>query len=438
MGKCLFMRKGETHSAPKVGLPSGYTELSYIQSSGTQYIDTGFKPNQDTSVVMDFAVTSVSTTSWLFCGRTAANNSAFGLYAYSSSGKFYAVYGTKQYTFSTAANLARQQCDFDKNTVDVAGETYVFEEQSFESSATLYLLARNTGGTIAGQASAKLYTCQIYDNGTLVRDFVPCVDPDGNIGLYDTVNKKFYGNMGTGYFSGMDLDGNEITVSIKASDLAVGSSVYLNDNGKTVEYLVVNQGIPSNSNLYDSSCDGMWLLRKYIPNTGRWDTSTNEYAKSDIHTWLNSTFFNSLGSIEQSVIKQVKIPYGIGGATSTVNSGSKGLSAKVFLLSHYELGWSKSYISDAPVDGAKLNYFATGTGTSANNLRIASYGGTNTDWWTRSCDTDDSYIVKYVNNTGSHSGANVTINASKGIRPALILPSNALFDANTLVLKGVA
>ena len=45
MGKVLFMRKGETHTAPTKGLPSGFTKLAYIQSSGTQYVDTGVVPN---------------------------------------------------------------------------------------------------------------------------------------------------------------------------------------------------------------------------------------------------------------------------------------------------------------------------------------------------------------------------------------------------------
>ena len=51
MGKVLFMRKGETHTAPAKLLPDGFTKLAYIQSSGTQYIDTGFKPNQSTRVI---------------------------------------------------------------------------------------------------------------------------------------------------------------------------------------------------------------------------------------------------------------------------------------------------------------------------------------------------------------------------------------------------
>lgn len=52
------------------------------------------------------------------------------------------------------------------------------------------------------------------------------------------------------------------SAGILASDLAVGDIVKLTESGTPVEYIVVNQGIPENSGLYDSSCNGTWLLRK--------------------------------------------------------------------------------------------------------------------------------------------------------------------------------
>jgi hypothetical protein len=45
-----------------------------------------------------------------------------------------------------------------------------------------------------------MYSCQIYDNGTLIRDYVPCITPDNEAGLYDLVNGAFYANMGSGAF----------------------------------------------------------------------------------------------------------------------------------------------------------------------------------------------------------------------------------------------
>ena len=157
---------------------------------------------------------------------------------------------------------------------------------------------------------------------------------------------------------------------ILAQDIAVGSTVKLMEGGAAVEYLVVNQGIPSNSNLYDASCDGTWLLRKYIHSERQWNTSNvNKYESSAINTWLNGEFFNALGSVEQAAIKQVKIPYRAGGGSGgTDQSGANGLSCKVFLLSCYELGWTTSNSSMYPVDGAKLDYFIAGS--AGKSLRI--------------------------------------------------------------------
>lgn len=94
------------------------------------------------------------------------------------------------------------------------------------------------------------------------------------------------------------------STGILASTLPVGSMVKLMENGAAVEYLVVNQGIPSNSNLYDASCDGTWLLRKDIHSNRQWHTSNvNKYETSAINTWLNGDFFNTASS-NQSVLLQ--------------------------------------------------------------------------------------------------------------------------------------
>ena len=225
---------------------------------------------------------------------------------------------------------------------------------------------------------------------------------------------------------------------IAAGTLAVGSTVKLMEGGTAVEYLVVNQGIPSNSNLYDDSCDGTWLLRKDIHSERQWNTSdANKYETSAINTWLNGDFFNSFGATEQAVVKQVKIPYRAdGGSGGSDQSGANGLSCKVFLLGGYELGWTTSDNGYFPVDGAKLAYFESGTGSSANNKRIAYQNNMARDWWTRSPRTADSKYVSIVSESGSY---NYNLASSLDyIRPALVLPKTALFDETTLQLKRVA
>ena len=225
---------------------------------------------------------------------------------------------------------------------------------------------------------------------------------------------------------------------ILASTLPVGSTVKLMENGAAVEYLVVNQGIPSNSSLYDASCDGTWLLRKDIHSERQWNSSNvNDYANSTINTWLNGDLFNSFGSVEQAAIKQVKIPYRAGsGSSGTDQSGANGLSCKVFLLGGYEIGLPTQVGSYLPRDGAKLDYFENGTGDSATSKRIAYLNGSAAYWWLRSLHTNGTYYVWYVSTDGTNGSSNVA--NSFGIRPALVLPSNALFDETTMLLKGVA
>ena len=225
------------------------------------------------------------------------------------------------------------------------------------------------------------------------------------------------------------------STEVLASDLSVGTIVKLMESGTAVEYLVVNQGIPSNPNLYDNSCNGTWLLRKDIHSERQWDSGSGDdaYKTSTINTWLNGDFFNSLGSIEQSTIKQVQIPY----YSLSLGNPIFKLTCKVFLLGGYELGWTTGDSEYFPVDGAKLSYFESGRGTSANNKRIAYYNGSVLAWWTRSkVALNGSRSAWEVLDTGGNYQGYTS--DSDGIRPALILPSTAKFDMATMLLKGVA
>lgn len=234
------------------------------------------------------------------------------------------------------------------------------------------------------------------------------------------------------------------SAGVKASDLAVGSTVKLMESGSAVEYLVVNQGIPSNSSLYDASCNGTWLLRKEVVSNVRWTNQrNNNYLTSLINTALNGTFFDALGEAEQAVIKQVKIPVVNGTGTANVISGANGFSCKVFLLSGCELGVGATYPDVFPADGAKLSFFEEGISDSANQKRIAKTGQSEASYWLRSCLKNSTIEVFTIVSTGSFSSKRVYYLSnyaplSDGERPALVLSSDAVFDADTMLLKGVA
>lgn len=210
-----------------------------------------------------------------------------------------------------------------------------------------------------------------------------------------------------------------VSAEIRSGDLEVGQEVLLHENGVPANYLVVHQGLPSD--LYDASCEGTWLLRKDIYENRQWHSSNmNDYANSTIHSYLNSTFLNLFDANIIEAIKQVKIPYVNGtGSGGSVDSGANGLSCKIFLLSGYEAGFRTSDNQYFPVDGAKLSYFDAGTGSSANNKRIAYLNNSATFWWLRSPYTGNTSGVWYVHSGGNYSS--LYASSTYGIRPALIL-----------------
>lgn len=216
--------------------------------------------------------------------------------------------------------------------------------------------------------------------------------------------------------------------SAKLGTKAVGSIVKLNVNGAAKEFIVVHQGKPSS--MYDSSCDGTWLLMKDIFEATRWHSSDdNNLENSTIHSLLNSTFLNAFESNIRDAIKQVKIPYRKnGGSGGSDQSGANGLLCKIFLLSGYEIGFTTSDNSYFPVDGAKLSYFEAGTGTSANNKRIAKLNGSADYWYLRSPITNNTSLVWLVNYDGVCEASKAS--SSFGIRPALVLPQDMEVDSS--------
>ena len=212
--------------------------------------------------------------------------------------------------------------------------------------------------------------------------------------------------------------------SVALGTKSVGSIVKLKENGAAVNYIVVHQGKPSSS--YDSSCDGTWLLRQDIAENRAWDSgNSNVLESSDIHSYLNNTWINRYDTDIRNAIKQVKIPYRQnGGSGGTDRNGANGLSCKIFLLSGKEVGWDSSDNQYFPNDGAKLSYFLDGTGSSANQKRVATLNGSATVWWLRAPFTNSSSYVWYVVSDGDY----ILWYAydSYGVRPALVLPSTLL------------
>lgn len=166
-------------------LPTGYTKLEYIQSDGTQYVDTGIKVNKADAYKM------------MLIAHLTSNDNYAGCNGYM---QFQANVGNGQKSEITI-NYANITEKIFVDGVQVSSTNWA-SYNGQDVKLGLFKMGDINDGWFSGSSQiGKLYSCQIYDNGVLVRDYVPCKNPAGVVGLYDLVNSKFYGNAGTGAFT---------------------------------------------------------------------------------------------------------------------------------------------------------------------------------------------------------------------------------------------
>jgi len=190
-------------------LPSGYKAAEYIRGFGQQYIDTGFKPDTNTRADIRFDVESAPKM-W---------EPLFGSRQSSTQKKFYIVYNfaRQKWSCNIAATSAWEPeypaavgehfFSIDKTTFTLDGVSQTLSATAFDKTYNAYVFSINDNGSPMNidlaNLTMKLYSLKIWDNGTLVREFVPCVNKDGEAGLYDITpgaEKKYYANDGTGTF----------------------------------------------------------------------------------------------------------------------------------------------------------------------------------------------------------------------------------------------
>ena len=207
--------------AHAVSLPSGYTPVEYIESTGSQYIMPIVSVvNNDTSIELKMTMpgTIVDTKAifghnWTTGGYqlTIQNGKSFRFYG--SGGILCYAEPDKSYTFTSASGTATM--------IDAtANKTYTLTDQTFASGGlgNWSLFAYANGGD---PASIKLRSLKMWQAGTLIRDLQPCVKIDGETrtaGLYDIVNNVFYTNTGTGAFS----CGPDLSLEVQGSPDALG------------------------------------------------------------------------------------------------------------------------------------------------------------------------------------------------------------------------
>lgn len=191
------------------GAPTQYKELEYIESSGTQYIDTGLAADNDTRIDIKVQPKSGNNT-FLFGGRDNDQYNSFALEVFHNGRPeiVYIEYGTEAQTVDCMRSLNVDSIrinifiDGGRGGKDgfVDAKNVSFTKQSFSASNNMFLFGLNDRGIFTAGTTCRLYRCEIFKNGRRIRWFVPVLDNNDEPCLYDLIRKEFYYNQGHGKF----------------------------------------------------------------------------------------------------------------------------------------------------------------------------------------------------------------------------------------------
>lgn len=189
------------------GLPSGYTSLKYLASSGTQYINTGVAPDTiETKVEIQYQYTGNKGTGFdSIIGSRSGGNMNARFYPSSCNGTSAVrhILGATvlQTTYDTNSvhtvlfNMADRSCFVDNVNIGNLGTSFAPHSQP------MYMFGLNCEGNLSYASLSRIYYCKIWKNNALIRHFVPCLDSNSRPGFYDLVEGVFYTNAGSGTFT---------------------------------------------------------------------------------------------------------------------------------------------------------------------------------------------------------------------------------------------
>ena len=177
-------------------------EVEYIESTGTQYVETGVIPDSNTKISVTIAVTD---TTEQFMGVIDEKKNRFHFSSY-SFGLFRGCIGQLQIGIGPSDQLVHTlTIDAPNNTVSKDETSYSFMMSGSIPSISIWLFGRNSDDqSLIRLIKIRIYSCQIYQNGILVSDFIPVRFTNENGvsegAMYDRVSGQLFRNAGTGAF----------------------------------------------------------------------------------------------------------------------------------------------------------------------------------------------------------------------------------------------
>ena len=196
-------KKPKNYYYDKIG--NKYSEYQFIESTGTQYIDTGIVPTKATTIDIDIQFTSTGANGANGVRQTSNFNTRFYPVVTYNSSKYRCTFGSEDYYFDNP--LERHHIiynDINHNLYidDNLEKTFNVDNINLEGTNTVWIFKANSENPTNNNwfAKERIYSLKIIKDNENIRDFVPVVDENERPCLFDKIENKCYYNQGTGEF----------------------------------------------------------------------------------------------------------------------------------------------------------------------------------------------------------------------------------------------
>ena len=197
MNKAMLLKQYLSyHKKSSARLPSAYQEVEYIESTGTQYIDSGYNINDNkVKIQIKFRINDWNESGFYFgCGYVGGSN------AFTASTSYLAIGANSISAFPNQDSMVGVINELEMEANEIT-KKYSFSiikgisgTGSYSGTIKSNLSMPIFKGTLYSSCcDCRVYSFRLYVNDALQRDFIPCYrKSDNEIGMYDIVNKQFY------------------------------------------------------------------------------------------------------------------------------------------------------------------------------------------------------------------------------------------------------
>ena len=361
-----------------------HTELEYIESTGTQYIDTGINIVTSTDEV-ELVIQGITTTVYKWFFGEHDNNARFGLGSGDGTNKRNVAYGNSTY------KVKDEQVYNDKHTF-ISNQSGIYLDgvkianyTSFASTSTIYLFHLNLNNQASYISASRIWSYKHSRNGELLRDLIPARDTDGIVCMYDKANRAFFYNQGSDVFIGGPSKNKTIPKGCTLLDYIESSGTQYINTGmlssakSRVEvdfsFLSMDSGTSNNFAIFggrDAQTSKTFTLFKIAsatPQYFRFDfNSQKTIGTSNTLTWNNESIYR----FTYDGIKAESINITTGEKVSeTLSASNLFTTSPIYLFAVNTSGTTGTYMT-----GRIYHFFYTDGSTTIDLLPVIDSNGT--------------------------------------------------------------